>query len=81
MNDLRQRAKGTSLINCFNCLLNDGCVGTKGFNGAGSCSDVENTDVCVYVREAELTGVSLRQARGGVPFGNDMAPEVQRKSI
>lgn len=51
------------------------------FNGAGSCSDVENTDVCVYVREAELTGVSLRQARGGVPFGNDMAPEVQRKSI
>ncbi len=51
------------------------------FNGAGSCSHVENTDVCVYVRETELIGVSHRQARGGVPFGNDTAPEVQRKII
>lgn len=50
-----------------------------GFNGAGSCSHDENTDVCV--REIELIGVSHRQARGGVPFGNDMAPEVQLKSI
>lgn len=37
------------------------------------------TQMCVCERETEVIGVSHRQAREVVPFGNDTAPEVQRK--